>query len=59
MNRLLIVQGAKVGIDLDKDVEEAIGGEVYSRLLLGDLTRRDQGGRFTKLNRPEDRAITR
>src|SRR5436190_21969208 len=39
MNRLLIVQRAQAGIDLDKDVEEAIGREVYPRLLLGDLTR--------------------
>ena len=36
-----------------------VGREVYARRLLGDLTRRYQGGRFTQLNRPEHWAATR
>jgi hypothetical protein len=44
--RLPIVQHAQVGLDFDKDVEEAIGREIHSSRLLGDPAQRLQARRF-------------
>ena len=52
MNRLLIVQRAHVGIDFEKDVEEAIGWEVHPGRLLADLAQRWPARRFAQVHRP-------
>lgn len=39
MRRLLIVERAERGIDLDKDVKETVGWKIVPRVLLHDLTR--------------------